>query len=1016
MIRRKHILALTVTLMLLPLLTTCSMEERLRPVTGAGVPASVTLSFGVNGHTVYTRASQSEEDENRVDNLYILVFRKDNGELVNTTNDEGERLNFFTTSPQDDFSGLSYNAENQEGSVRFTADYSGDVIIVGVANIKEGDVDTGYDLTKADLDSFEGTLDEFKEYVVSRNVPEDQSPVSRGSHFLMTGSVETTIGTTADYDVLEDELVLERVDAKIIVNVKSGGDLLPENGGSFEPKSLKLVNIPMQSYLLSKSGEAYPLDADGEECRYETCVYRFDDITSEDDGDQTLRYTGGTFTFYMPENLKGPKAPAESYADRERREDSSSPLSDSNPFKYAHQHATYMEINGYVSYTDPDEGIVNADVTFIVHLGYVSPEKNVDDYDTERNSKYTYNITVTGINSLETNVYSENGSGDERPGYEGNVVKNNEQVFYLDSHYETRLIKLDANSINDEWTWSIVTPKGSGIYKDGDDISGWDYEWIKFAINQNFGEESDNFVKFPGININYYNPDITSADEMGGKRLLNIYQLLKYLKANKNNFSGSISITAFIDEYYYDDLDWKRFVNTFDRQMHIIDGGIDYSDDGNSSIGHANYSFVQRSIRSIYNTNADEKLHTAWGVETITEPVGKDQSDQDITLLPPGVNYISGLGENSDRKNGKANTETLWSGNYLPNIIEYRTNTLNDSYRNAVYACMLRNRDEDGNDRIDSDELKWYLAAIDQLVDLYIGEWALNQASRLYPFDPAAGDYPPSNTSSNTVYWHYTSSSANAGESYHPWVLWAEEGASIGSYDKPKDDSDSKRFVNDRYSYRCLRNLGEGDPQDFVQIDGNTINLSWLNPDARREKSDNANALDAHNQKSEVNRPFEQFVVGELAPTPEYHGKNGSDDVFPWDQSSEEDVDLVWSNLKNWNEVDGKDENPCPPKYRVPNQRELLIMATRYGTWPTYSVEVFWYEYQWNQPLRPAQYEKTLTEEPPFYLSQTAFSLNGKPPYNNLREGFIYSTTGDIFQLQNDTGEKGYVRCIRDIE
>lgn len=1061
MIRRKHILALTVTLMLLPLLTTCSMEERLRPVTGDGVPASVTLSFGVNGHTVYTRASQSEEDENRVDNLYILMFRKDNGELVTTANDEGERLNFFTTSPQDDFSGLSYNAENQEGSVRFTADYSGDVIIVGVANIKEGDVDTGYDLTKADLDSFEGTLDEFKEYVVRRNVPENQSPVSRGSHFLMTGSVETTIGTTADYDVLEDELVLERVDAKVTVSLSvdiANGDGISYENVHFEPKTWKVMRLPQQSLLLPYTGTGEgpwedekswdaetgaTKDSPAPASYTDTDEYEIE-VSSSHLDDQTMLSDGGSFTFYMPENRKKFKESASSYTHRET-------IGTDGSFTYANPNSTYIVVNGNLSFiatektdsgtetdSDTETYVVDAFVTFTLHLGLgASADGNHNNYDTRRNSDYTYNIKVTGIKSITTDV-----TVGRRPGYEGDIIYNttaNEQkLFTLDAHYETRLISIPKTSDFSKMTWSVITPFASGVYVEGGDNSSLtDYEWIKFAVNAHYTDWNSNvtdgktFAKFPGTTsegiLHYNNSEARTSeviDDMGflsmGHPLMNVDQLIKYLQWRSSaenggidelaSSDGNIYITAFIDEYYYPDKDWKEFVNTFDRRMHII-----YDKSDNYAFYEAGYSFVQRSIRSIYNTNADEKLHTAWGVETITEPVGKDQWGQDITLLLPGVDYISVLGENSDRKNGKANTETLWSGNYLPNIIEYRTNTLNDSYRYAVYACMLRNRDEDGNDRIDSDELKWYLAAIDQLVDLYIGEWALNQASRLYPYDPAAGDYPPSNPPSN-VYWHYTSSSANAGENYHPWVLWAEEGASIGSYDKPDDDSDSKRFVNDRYSYRCLRNLGEGEPQDFVQIDGSTINLSWLNPDARREESDNTNALDAHNQKSEVNRPFEKFIVGEVAPEPEYDVKNGSNNVSPIYTSSEKEVALVWSNLQSWNEVDGKDENPCPRGFRAPNQRELLIMVTRYEDWPTYSEDVFWYEYQWFHPLTPARYEKTLTEEPPFYLSQTAFSLNGKPPYNNSREGFIYSTTGDIFQLQNNTGEKGYVRCIRDIK
>ena len=61
---------------------------------------------------------------------------------------------------------------------------------------------------------------------------------------------------------------------------------------------------------------------------------------------------------------------------------------------------------------------------------------------------------------------------------------------------------------------------------------------------------------------------------------------------------------------------------------------------------------------------------------------------------------------------------------------------------------LLRNRDLNGDNIVQPNEIRWYLAAIDQLVDLYIGEYALDDASRLYPQNPADRDYQ--------TYWHYT--------------------------------------------------------------------------------------------------------------------------------------------------------------------------------------------------------------------------------------------------------------------
>ena len=47
------------------------------------------------------------------------------------------------------------------------------------------------------------------------------------------------------------------------------------------------------------------------------------------------------------------------------------------------------------------------------------------------------------------------------------------------------------------------------------------------------------------------------------------------------------------------------------------------------------------------------------------------------------------------------------------------------AYNAAKYKCMRLNRDMDGNGRIDENEVQWYLASINQLTDLWIGETPL---------------------------------------------------------------------------------------------------------------------------------------------------------------------------------------------------------------------------------------------------------------------------------------------------
>lgn len=106
---------------------------------------------------------------------------------------------------------------------------------------------------------------------------------------------------------------------------------------------------------------------------------------------------------------------------------------------------------------------------------------------------------------------------------------------------------------------------------------------------------------------------------------------------------------------------------------------------------------------------------------------------------------------------------------------------------------LIRNRDLNGDNEVDANEIRWYLAAKDQLVDLYIGESALDEDSRLYPENPA--------DRGNMTRWHYTSSSYNANDR-GPWILWSEECAALGSY------SSSSGYMDGQFAYRCVRISG----------------------------------------------------------------------------------------------------------------------------------------------------------------------------------------------------------------
>lgn len=67
-------------------------------------------------------------------------------------------------------------------------------------------------------------------------------------------------------------------------------------------------------------------------------------------------------------------------------------------FEYADENSTYLEITGELSYNREDGSPVQATTRYYVHLGYADEDPN--DYLTQRNHHYTYNITVKGVDKI----------------------------------------------------------------------------------------------------------------------------------------------------------------------------------------------------------------------------------------------------------------------------------------------------------------------------------------------------------------------------------------------------------------------------------------------------------------------------------------------------------------------------------------------------------------------------------------------------------------------------------------
>ena len=562
-------------------------EDRWRVV--EGLPAEVSLRCIPVENSIVTRAAQDEATESKLDNLYIFIFDAEGNKMY------GE---FFTTISSDK-------------SIRIQTTSANDTRIVGVANVTTKQTASGYSVSESDLDGIQtiGELENLKLDLLAQSI-------SRGSSFMMTGFAEYNSDDEDGHkagerliDIPGNEnytlpctLWLERVDAKVSFNVIADNpNSTPDADGkywkdfSFQPREWRVCQVPGQSKALKSSTGDYldeTGDYDSDNAIYFSSGYvPFEEVYRND---ETALFEGGSFVFYMPENRKVPKmainggsvseGQSAAYALREKRSEGQAVSDPERPgqsheqgdFIHANVNSTYVEMTGLLSYRDKEDYLVSANVKLTVHLGYVKPDLNPDDYNTDRNTFYTYNIKVRGIDNIEVEVTE--GDKEPRPGYEGDVVYAQNETFYLDAHYDRAHIVIPRKNIkytaedgtSREISWGISTPFEVGMYQEGADLK--DYKWIKFAINKDYKTPYSNYVKYPG-DQNYYDESLPNdnktnnappgdyyrGEEVDGARLLDVKQLVERLKEeyDKGNESDifeqingeeAVAVTVCIDE------------------------------------------------------------------------------------------------------------------------------------------------------------------------------------------------------------------------------------------------------------------------------------------------------------------------------------------------------------------------------------------------------------------------------------------------------------------------------------
>lgn len=859
----------------------------------SGVEEGIPVTLQLNAHPsipgevmVQTRAVT--DPEYRVNDLVVLVFNTNTGELKDKqlfTTDDGLR------DGQSDASGTL------TGSVSINTT-SGAVTVYAIANtilrpseyVPEGETATaeGSQLHK-DVMAV-NSLDDLQA-ITAKLAETNANAIDRiaATRYILSGMLEGTLASNGTFTETSSgetttEIPLYRTDSEIRVNISAGAD---SKCTSFTLLSYRVMRVPNRTSLVPLYG------TDGTTRRnYDTDNEQADDYFNV----ASVQASENSISFYVPENIKQARQTCgTTYANRDLREKETGGTnkvdeSGNAVFQYAPGNGTYVVLHGLyegtgnttqtvtTGGTSNGDGTTNigmrATVDYIIHLGDFGA--SMDDFSNRRNVRYTYNVTVNGVDNIVVEVETE-GNPENQPGAEGEVFFQDGTYFDIDCHNEAIVLTFTKNEIDNgrynnagqnDFTYRINSPFGSN-----------DDSWLKFLPNDKGtdGNYLQTLKAYPGDTSN------------GLWTLQDLVDNLAAIKNGDGNYAdanGGLTVTCFVNEYAYTGeaaatlgiTNWGDYVNQTNREAYIF-GDIRSSADQASSTIHTKYIISQRAIQTMDAFYAGIGL----GVETLnetgnlpmgnpgTKPTDSEKGRANTLWMLGGLTQASSAAWGYVLDNSDANytyAEAGENGNgadiVAPAGTTYRYAVPND-YAYAAYACLMRNRDEDGNGTIDNDEIHWYLPSLDQYAAIYAGADALAMEARLY-----------SNYVNYTLTHYLTSTWGTRDGDQTPWIIWSEEGHSTqlmptNSSGNP-DMGDSGDWLTERKRpYRCIRNLGdESDVEGtnrtpfygtFVNTDGNSvIAFNHLNDGVFRTRMVGGE-LEPHNELSTANKLYGAFAV-----------------------------------------------------------------------------------------------------------------------------------------------------------
>lgn len=957
--------------MLLAMFTSCTDDWQMESHE-VGEECWVTLDFGHQNFEsveVLSRYALSDVQESLVNNLYVYVFSS-TGERIFSHYFDANNKKSSTAEVSSSEENCWYVSNRTTGSTSKT----NGTIKMKVPAVTQGklflvaNVDNTTLRVSSDKLSTIKNLTELQD--VTAYLAEDITARTPG--FLMVAEETVNISKNSQASVItivddndsdNNKADLVRLDAKVEMNVKvaEGDDATTEVDGvqqtvkAFVPKGWQVMNLPRYSNLTLQYQ-----DYETAEGYFNSTELHFEKTTYTESKNPV-----NSFVFYMLENRETAKNNVSDYHDRDVRiKNTDGSYNTTNGlWANAPEMGTYMVIKGEVqmevSAQSTSPQLLVAEVVYYIHLGDVK-NKGVNDYNVNRNTHYTYNVTIRGVNSIEVEVESSQPGqefNEPESGVIGNVYKAEEEIYTFDAHYGQRVYRISANSISvsssvgdeDYLTWYVKTPfgrEGSPREESGTSVpDDLDYKWVQFMLNNiEGGVYSQKHCAYPGD---------------GSEKLMDVIEFMQFLREEKRKLTngqtsafvnGELYVTVFVDEFYYESHPitgvasptlWKSFVNQPNRLMHLLCNHKG-SKDGASSMTGSVITIRQRSIQTPYDPNI-ASLQNAWGMETIDEFVDSElffyDADESRTKGPSSskISYNYGTTTNN---NGLYNTfkllgivcdqtQEITDLHKWVTYFNYEDETLlKPAYKTLLHSVLTRNRDNNGNGVIDAEELRWYITSLEQLYGLYIGELGMDADAKLYR--KIKGESLSSFEGASGLEWreHVVSSTKPNADKY-PRVLWAEEGLSTSFY---RDEFSWDSSTHGIQSIRCARNLGLGNHPTSDNINNASENVV-KDKDALIQVSVSGSVytFDLMNVNEKSLRQI--YYEGEL-PTSDENSKlavpyykgfttGGTTDISSGNYS----VDAYFSLRDLLDNGGSPNPNILNDGYRVPNLREAALMS-----------------------------------------------------------------------------------------